>query len=128
MAIIETVTAPTYPGRDTYVRRPFRGQGLAPFACRALCAALTNQGRSAFYSVSFFFNAPSRRFREKLGAERTEFRLYIRCFGFWEKDLPLKRYVSRPPRERTDVVSGQSSVLVDFCCSDSGRGKHDRAI
>lgn len=112
---------------DTYIRRPFRGQGLAAVVWRALCAALVDQGRSAFYSVTFCFNAPSRRYKKKLGIEKMELRLYIRCFGLWEKDLLLKRYLSRPPRERADGISRQSSVLTGSY-RDSGSGEHDRAV
>lgn len=84
---------------DAYIRPPFRGQGLAPLLRRAISTMLMDEGRHTFYSVSLLFNASTHRFKRKLGAREMELHLYLNVFKRWEKDIVLRRYLPRPPRE-----------------------------
>lgn len=58
-----------------------RGQNLAPLMREHCYAALRARGRDVFWSYSDFFNAPARRFKEKLGAVETAFGIYVSLFG-----------------------------------------------
>ena len=58
-----------------------RGQNLAPLMREHCYAALRARGRDVFWSYSDFFNAPARRFKEKLGAVETALGIYVSLFG-----------------------------------------------
>ncbi len=58
-----------------------RGQNLAPLMREQCYAALRARGRDVFWSYSDFYNAPARRFKEKLGATETAVGIYFALFG-----------------------------------------------
>ncbi len=63
---------------DMHTMEALRGKGIAPCLRYQSYKVLRKMGRDKFYSVSEFFNIPSIRFKEKLGARFLELRLYIR--------------------------------------------------
>jgi GNAT superfamily N-acetyltransferase len=54
---------------DMNTMESFRGKGLAPYLRYRVYGALKEMGRDTFYSVTYRFNAPAIRFKQKLGAK-----------------------------------------------------------
>ena len=80
-----------------------RGQNLAPLMREHCYAALRARGRDVFWSYSDFFNAPARRFKEKLGAVETAMGIYVSLFGRLGRTFMLRhgpRRNSRMSRRR----------------------------
>ena len=68
-----------------------RGQNLAPLMREHCYAALRERGRDVFWSYSDFYNAPARRFKEKLGAAETAVGIYISMFGRLGRTFMLRQ-------------------------------------
>lgn len=64
-----------------YTDPDVRGQNLAPLMREQCYAALRARGRNVFWSYSDFYNAPARRFKEKLGAIETAVGIHVALFG-----------------------------------------------
>ena len=69
----------------------YRGRGIAPLMRGECYRALRKEGYRRFYSVTKFFNAPARRFKEKLGAVEERLLVYFDFFHkwYWTFTLPL---------------------------------------
>jgi GNAT superfamily N-acetyltransferase len=77
---------------DMYVLQEFRGNNLAPILRYKNYEVLRDMGRDTFYSITECYNKPSRRFKEKLGAEFVFFGVYVRLFRKRVFRRVLKRY------------------------------------
>ena len=67
-----------------------RGQNLAPLMREHCYAALRARGRDVFWSYSDYYNAPARRFKEKLGAMEEAVGLYVSFFGRLSRTFMLR--------------------------------------
>jgi GNAT superfamily N-acetyltransferase len=74
------------------VLNEYRGRDIAVLMRSACCNALRENGFSRFYSCTFYFNYPARRFKEKLGCRNESLHLHINLFGRWARTWVLKRY------------------------------------
>ncbi len=74
-----------------YTDPDVRGQNLAPLMREQCYAALRARGRDVFWSYSDYYNAPARRFKEKLGAIETAVGLYVSIFGRPVRTVILRR-------------------------------------
>lgn len=68
-----------------------RGQNLAPLMREHCYAALRARGRDVFWSYSDYYNAPARRFKEKLGAAETAVGIYISLWGRLGRSFMLRQ-------------------------------------
>ena len=85
---------------DAYVARAARGLQLAPALRHGVHAALAAHGCRRFFSITAQFNASSRRFKRKLGAEEFELRLVVGRPKGLAADLLLWRRERRAPLPR----------------------------
>jgi hypothetical protein len=69
-----------------------RGKNLAPFLRYEVYRRLNRLGRSKFYSITEFFNAPAVTFKQKLGARHQKLNLYLLFFNRWQRNITLKTY------------------------------------
>jgi len=77
---------------DAYTLPSFRGKGLAPLIRYYAYGQLEDMGIKALYSITDFFNIPSIRFKEKLGAKVVELRLLFLARNKRIFDIRLKKY------------------------------------
>jgi hypothetical protein len=77
---------------DTYTFPPFRGRELAPYIRYQMYKEMSKLGKHRFFSISEYFNTPSIKFKEKLGAKKIEMRLLIDVLNRWHFIFRLKRY------------------------------------
>jgi GNAT superfamily N-acetyltransferase len=77
---------------DAHTLPPFRGKGIAPYIRYHLYKEMSKLGKHRFFSISEYFNTPSIKFKEKLGAKKMEMGLLIDLFHRWPLTLRLKRY------------------------------------
>lgn len=68
------------------------GRNVAPLLRYELYRYLNQMGRTDFYSITEYFNAPARKFKEKLGARQLKLGLHIRLFSRWKRNITLRRY------------------------------------
>jgi hypothetical protein len=81
---------------DAFTLIEFRGKGLASQARFRVYTELEKHGRTRFYSVTDYFNKPSRRFKEKLGARQLWLGLFVKLFSRWTFTFKLKRLSENP--------------------------------
>jgi len=82
---------------DAYTFLPFRGKGLAPYIRYLLYIEMARRGRDTCYSISERFNLPSRKFKEKLKAQKLLSGIYIMLFSRWRCSVFLKKYTRNVP-------------------------------
>lgn len=75
-----------------WVLDEYRGQNVAVLMRSRCCEALKELGFTRFYSRTFYFNRPARRFKEKLGCKNESLELHVNLFGKWARTWTLKRY------------------------------------
>jgi len=80
---------------DAHTLSPFRGKGIAPYIRYHLYKEMNKLGRHRFFSISECFNAPSIKFKEKLGAKKMELGLLINLFHKWHFSFRLRKYKTR---------------------------------
>ena len=74
-----------------------RGQNLAPLMRERCYVELRARGRDVFWSYSDFYNAPARRFKEKLGATETGIGIYFSLFGRRGHTFMLRQRAAEAP-------------------------------
>lgn len=74
------------------VLNEYRGQNVAVLMRSKCCESLEKLGFIRFYSSTFYFNYPARRFKEKLGCKNESLELHVNLFGKWKRTWTLKRY------------------------------------
>jgi GNAT superfamily N-acetyltransferase len=77
---------------DMFTMEAFRGANIAPYLRYRTYEALREMGRDTFYSVTERFNAPSVRFKQKLGAKFLWLGVGIDLFGKFQRHFILRRY------------------------------------
>jgi len=77
---------------DIYTMKSFRGKGVAPYLRHESYKALRKMGRYKYYSFSDSFNAPSLRFKKKLGAKFLLLGLHVKLFNRFGYNWVIKRY------------------------------------
>lgn len=77
---------------DVYVLKAFRGKNLAPMLRYKSYAILKEMGRDTCYSVTECFNTPSRKVKQKLGAQYVFLGLQVSLFGKFKRRWILRRY------------------------------------
>lgn len=80
---------------DAFTAESARGSGLAPYVRYRTYEELAKLGRRRCYSLTSVLNAPSTRFKARLGARILELHFLIGLFGRWRFYRVLKRYESR---------------------------------
>jgi hypothetical protein len=68
-----------------------RGLGLAPFLRCEFCRSLSEKGVDTVYCATEYWNRAAVRFKEKCGARKKQFRIYLRI-GAWYRDYLIKSY------------------------------------
>lgn len=71
--------------------RPYRGMNLGPAMRRELYVQLAALGRRRLLSISYTFNRPAIRFKQKLNARFTHHYLYLGLWGWYRRNFLLKR-------------------------------------
>ena len=77
---------------DAYTLMPFRGKGIAPYMRYQCYKELAKSGRHKLYSLSFYVNTSSLKFKKKLNAKFLELRLSVDLFGKWHFSSQLKKF------------------------------------
>ena len=77
---------------DMHTAKAFRGKNIAPYLRYQSYRVLKNMGRNKFYSISQFFNTPSKKFKKKLNAKFLGLHLTIRLFKKYKWNWKLKDY------------------------------------
>lgn len=77
---------------DAYTIPSFRGKGIAPYIRYQLYKELKKIGIKKLYSISWYFNTPSLKFKLKLNAKCLKLGLFMRLFKKWHYTVALKEY------------------------------------
>ncbi|MBT8097145.1 MAG: GNAT family N-acetyltransferase [Woeseia sp.] len=77
---------------DAFIKREYRGFGLAPYVRKECYEYLARIGRRQYYSISDYFNTPAIRFKKKLHAEIFRLYLYVKIGRYTLGNWVLKDY------------------------------------
>ena len=90
---------------SAYTDPAARGQNLAPFLRQQFYAALRAIGRDSIFSLTYYFNIPARRFKQKIGAEDEALYVNVTVMGRFSRRFLLRRYQLRESREFISIAS-----------------------